>query len=96
MKYTFLAVALLLLLSCGVTVPVNDEPVIDPTFENVTACKHKYSPEYNFTYHGQMKAYQKEMFGETVFVYEYMLVNGKQLFLSGNDVVNFICTRQNL
>jgi len=95
MKNTALTVLLIsLLIGCGST-PVDPTPVDPaPIYDIVVACSHKYSSDYDFVYGGQIKAYQQEMFGEKVFVYEYTLLDGKKLFLSGNDVANFVCVKQ--
>jgi len=90
MKITALtALLLFVIVGCG-SKPVDQEPV----YKNVVICTHKYSSDYSFVYRGQIKTYQKIMFGEKVFVYEYTLIDGAKLFLSGNDVVNFVCVKQ--
>lgn len=97
MKITILTVLLLyFIVGCGSTsvvpAPVNLAP--EPIYDNVVACTHKYSSQYDFVYGGQIKAYQQNMFGEKVFVYEYTLLDGKRMYLTGNDVVNFVCVKQ--
>ena len=97
MKITVLPVLLLaFMIGCGSTpvgpAPVNPAP--EPIYDNVVACTHKYSSKYDFVYGGQIKSYQQNMFGEKVFVYEYTLLDGKRMYLSGKDVVNFVCVKQ--
>lgn len=59
--------------------------------KKLTTCEHKHSSNRNFTYQGQLKVYQQEMYGQTVFVHEFTLVNGEKLYLSRDELVNYDC-----
>jgi len=74
-------------------------PPVDPVNPNVVIsgvvfCKHKYTDSYSFAYYGQLRKYQDELFGQTIWVYEYTLANGLQHYLTGDEVSNYVCTPQ--
>lgn len=98
MKHSILIILLCCLVSCASTPvdTVEDNVTIDVTrvSENIVICKHKYSRD-KFAYYGQLRAYQTTMYGEKVFMYEYTLYDGKKVYLTGDDVVNYVCVPYN-
>jgi hypothetical protein len=89
MKNIILLVTLILLWGCASSEP-SPEPVLN---EKGTSCTHKYDPRSTFVYFGQLKAYQKDMFGEMVFVYEFTLRDGRKTLVTQHNLPNYICKK---
>ena len=93
MKNIFILLAVVLFWGCASS-DISLEPAPEPIISGQgTYCAHKYDSNSTFVYVGQLKAYQKKMFGVKVFVYEFTLQDGKKLFLSQHDLPNYICKK---
>lgn len=90
MKHILLITMLgLLLLGCKTTTPDVDLS----QYENTHLCKHKYSDEFDFYYKGQIRANQKELFGEMIFIFTYTLLDDTKRYLTKDEVSNYRCQR---
>lgn len=64
-------------------------PVIEDSSAGV--CVHKYDDELNFQYVGDIVYYQKALFGEEIYFFEYTLTNGQVHVLNEYQVENYDC-----
>ena len=101
MKNVILLSLLALLIGCSnnkvndvnddITPPVVVEDVEEPRPDHTITCVHSYERLKTFIHSGNVKRYQEQMFGRMVYVYEYVLVDGKIHRLSGDELENYKC-----
>ena len=84
----FFIFVLLSLVACSST---SSSSVVLDDGTVVYTCGHNYDDNYDFSYVGDIIRYQQQMFGETIYIYEFTLPTGEKVHLSESQLDNYNC-----